>query len=526
MKLISIAAQWGAIRRVYPIYTAVAEEFTLSPGPYRSLDDTAESETTVIEKVQGWLAEMDELVQPHQFRYILDRTDILSSEDHLRALVRRYLDKDHRTDSDREKLHYLLNQYVFVCAPPSFRARDVTLEDVAQVLESVLGEVSGDFPEWLAPLAQLTAETANCGRLKDLQTSILTPGRKLKNGNGEEYFSATALVIFTHFNYCTRRTFTRLLTAELQAIDDGIRELDSNQVGAIDCSSAGFGEEETLNNIRQVLDELRASTSPAYSCDAVVHRILALRLAVESAVRRIATALTDSDELRIAAMEDQVQQLTRDLARANNELAELRIAFARLVARFQAAAAAPTVTHDAWAAPEAPELAPEPVPDCAPAPAVTGIVQECVVSSTMAVPSAPPTGAQDINTQVQQAIDEIRRSLTRRAKTPSGIVNLGSHTVLLSAGEIDAMNATQDVAIVAQQAIGLRSLLMKCLDNGQPSGDFWALGAYARTVLTDLQRTLGRNDTPMRDALAVSARQLRTVLQHAEQAARKARVSS
>ncbi len=522
MKAPSIAAQWGAIRRVYPIYTAVSEEFALGPGPYPNLDElTAESEAEAIGRVQGWLAEMDELIQPHQFRYILERTDILSSEDRLRALVLRYLRKDPRTDSDRQKLHYLLNQYVCVCSPPSFRNRDVRLEDVAQVLEPVLGEPEPELPEWLRPLCRLVVQMPRCASLQELQSSILGPGRELKNGDGEQYFSTAALLVFTHFNYCARRDFTRLLNAELQAIDNAVQKLDANGVEDIDCTSAGFGERETLTNIRLVLDELRTSTSPAYSggtysSDSVVERIQALRAAIEAAVRSRSTTPAEAGETRIAGMESQIQQLSRQLAQLSTEFSGLRKIVAKLVAQPQAlSSAGPQASRCNGTPPPLPAVL-----------AVDTRESVCAPPENAPAPMATPP-SEDVAAQVQRSIGEIRKALAQQGKSPSGLVKLGSQTVLLNAREIDAMNASAEPASLAQRAIAVRSLLLKFVETADPltTADLSPMAAYARDLLADLQKTLGSSSVPMRDALASSARQLRTVLQHAEQAERRARLA-
>ena len=67
-----IVAQWAAIRRVCPIYKAVAEQFGLGAPPYPRLDDlTGESEAKIVRDVQAWLGEMDDRIEPHQFRQIL-----------------------------------------------------------------------------------------------------------------------------------------------------------------------------------------------------------------------------------------------------------------------------------------------------------------------------------------------------------------------------------------------------------------------------------------------------------------------
>ena len=128
----SVAAQWRAVRRLYPIYTALAERFGLGTPPYENLQLSAgESESAVIARVETWLGEMDERIQPHQFRQMLQSSGFANAEDKLHALVLRHLAKPGRGEADRDKLDFLLTQYLAIGTPPSFHGRDLSLEDVA-----------------------------------------------------------------------------------------------------------------------------------------------------------------------------------------------------------------------------------------------------------------------------------------------------------------------------------------------------------------------------------------------------------
>src|SRR3954447_17314916 len=116
---IGLAAQWRGVRRLYPIYCTLAKEFGLGEPPIQDLSSVADgSEPKVIETVLAWLGEMDAIIKPHQFRRILQGSDIGDSEDKLHLLVRRHLDKRGRSEADRDKLDFLLSQYFNVCAPP------------------------------------------------------------------------------------------------------------------------------------------------------------------------------------------------------------------------------------------------------------------------------------------------------------------------------------------------------------------------------------------------------------------------
>src|SRR5688572_20697440 len=75
----SIAAQWRAARRLYPIYAALAKQFALGSPPFESLSTLGDSESEVLHRVETWLAEMDERIQAHQFRQILQSSFLATS---------------------------------------------------------------------------------------------------------------------------------------------------------------------------------------------------------------------------------------------------------------------------------------------------------------------------------------------------------------------------------------------------------------------------------------------------------------
>jgi hypothetical protein len=517
-----IVAQWSAIRRVYPIYTAVAEQFGLRPAPYTSLDQLAsDSEADVIRNVQSWLGEMDDCIEPHQFRQILESTDILNSEDKLHVLVRRHLEKEHRSDGDRAKLHYLLTQYLVVCIPPSFRSREVKLDEVAQVLEAVLGEMPTSVPESLEPLTCLVEQMPKCSSLGELQSSILGPGRELKAHAVDSYFDTAALVVFTYFNYSARGAFRRLISAEVRAVEEGLRQLEAHDIQTLNCTSAGLSAEEPVEAVRKLLEEMKTSVAPAYAIDSAGKQIRALRLAVSAAVDRATTALTEADRAQIGAMETHIQRLDAEVTQLKRDLSSVRAWAARMAAQSNAAAVSTSQTsppsNGAVSGGSASEVCP---------------TTADIVPPMAAVPAGgngantkPPE--RDVAAEVDRCIQELQKLLGDGSVKASGLLKIGTETVLLAGGDIDAIRSTGEVAMLAQRAIATRILLIKFIENVRRGrcGDVVPLSVFARSVLTDLQHVTPGAVAPTRDALASSARQLRTVLQHAESVERKTRMA-
>src|SRR6266545_3009717 len=106
-ELKAIAAEWRTARRLYPIFLGVAQRYGLEIKPCKDLESPIDrSEPEVLAGIRQWLAHCDEWIQIHQLRQFL-QTSLLSNEASLRALISRYLGKEARTDTDRDKLDFL-----------------------------------------------------------------------------------------------------------------------------------------------------------------------------------------------------------------------------------------------------------------------------------------------------------------------------------------------------------------------------------------------------------------------------------
>ena len=73
-----------------------------------------------------------------------------------------------------------------------------------------------------------------------LHGGVLAQGRKAKVQAGDLFFLPVALVAFTRFGYLMRRSFFRLMLGDLNAILDGLTELEDKGVETIDCRRAQF----------------------------------------------------------------------------------------------------------------------------------------------------------------------------------------------------------------------------------------------------------------------------------------------
>src|SRR5205085_7698909 len=114
-QLTEIAAQWRNARQLYTIYAAVVRQYRIAIEPSRELEYPVDrSEPEAIERIQQWFAEADDKIEVWQLRQVLQTTE-LGTEPVLRALIVRLLEKNKHSDSDRDKVDFLLAQYFFHC---------------------------------------------------------------------------------------------------------------------------------------------------------------------------------------------------------------------------------------------------------------------------------------------------------------------------------------------------------------------------------------------------------------------------
>jgi len=286
-QLSELAAEWREARLLYPLYAALAREFVIELPAHSDLEagvDAPPQES--VEQARQLFADLDGRIQVHQLRQFL-QTTTASSDEALRTLLLHHLRRHEHSDSDRDKIDFLLVQYFSHCAPSRLEDADVDLAYVAQTLEPVLGTVDLNVPEWLSPLDEVVQTANGCRNLNQLLTSrILEKGRKLKTSCGQKYFLPAAMVAFTRFSFLMRRIFFRLMHQDLNAILDGLRELEQRGVETLDCRRAQFSAEEPIARLRMICQSWKVMFHAEYSSGQPVSMLVDLRAVVEAALAK------------------------------------------------------------------------------------------------------------------------------------------------------------------------------------------------------------------------------------------------
>ena len=278
-------AEWRAARLLYSLYKALGQEFTIDLPACNELDACEEVPSQESRNAAAvWFEDVDQLIPVHHLRQFL-QTSSLANEECVRTVLEHHLGKADHGNSDRDKIDFLLVQFFSVCAASPLEDDKLTLEYVAQILEPVLGKVEVSVCEWQQPLDELAQGANACRSLQELFTcGVLDKGRKLKISSGKDYFTPAALVTITRFNFLLRRVFFRLMHQDLNAILDGLRELEQRGVESLDCRPAEFSAEEPVSRLRMICQSWKVMFQAEYSSGQPLRLLVDLRAVIDAAL--------------------------------------------------------------------------------------------------------------------------------------------------------------------------------------------------------------------------------------------------
>lgn len=459
-----IAAFWRNARRLYTIYSELNRTFEIGLPLCNDLEYPIDrSEPEVIERVRYWLEQMDGRVHVWQLRQLLQSTN-LQTEENLRALVQRYMSKPQKTEMDRDKIDFLLVQYFAHCGPQGPYEQQLTLAEVARVLEPVLDSAPQKFPDWTDGIDSKLDALNHCNSLEELQQSgALVDVRELKLSLGEGYLESPSLVAFTRFNFLARRAFFRAMHLDLHAIRTAINELETRGLNIIDCSEAGLTQQESLDHIRHVIHQWKTPFRAPYTGGNSFLQLVSLRHVLE-------TAVTKAKSPQKPAAEPQPAR--------------------------KAPPAAPQATISAPPAPkkEPPAPAPAQAKDAAPPPpAPSKAVREV----------SRPTAREEENrserdSYLEQCIGDITRQImTAPPKHGASVtaIELAGCKLLIATWEAEAFtNCADELAEGLARAVAARTILHVCVQRhkkNEPTDLFVAL-EIAHLAVEDMRDQVAR----------------------------------
>ncbi len=511
-----LAAQWRAVRRLYPIYVALATQFGLGIPPYENLDDAGLSEPELVEQVERWFTEMDPRIQVHHLRQLLQNAGIAASEEKLHGLIDRHLSKPELSETDHDKLDFLLVQYFAVCSPPSFQDREVQVDEVAEVLEPVVGRCILPLPEWLGPLQTWVEAMRDCRSLREMQDSgIVKQGHQLRVAARGKGLGPDILVAFTRFSYLLRRTFFHLINSDLKTVELALDQLEARGVSVLDCSAAQLSVATSIQELRRLCRNYKKPVVPDYSVDVSITRLIALREVTE---RALAEAMLGSRSLA----EELGAQLEERISRLEQELLELRKLAAELVAA--ASGVQPMPAEMPIAAPTS-IAEPESVSASIAAPASEPV--KAAVAEPVAPPPPPPVPAVAAPVaaapaptlpNLNAAVEEIRKKLASGSRRGISSISVAGTALPLSADEVDAFTrqgGDETVALDLQRSLAARAVLILAMEKRRRTGTESGLKQVIEMCRVEAEAIQQHAAEKKQPALALSANQLMMLLNQA-----------
>ncbi len=527
--LAQLAAEWRAARRLYPLYLALIQQFELNVPASKELEHPMDrTEPAAIERVRRWFALVDERVPVHQLRQLLQTTH-LGSEENLRALIARHLEKARKTESDRDKLDFLLVQYFTQSAPLEFHNRDVTLEDLGEILEPVLGECSLNPPQWLSPLERDLESLKSCDSLRQLFAhGILEQGRRLKAQAGEMYYGSAVLLAFTRYNFFVRRAFFRCMHADLHAIRFALHQLEQRGVATVDCSRAQLSEQEPLSALRQLCHDWKKPFQATYSAGRSFAQLLEIRSAVDYALTMPPPAPKQVSEppKPEPPVVERVAQAALPAPKPKREEPPAKVAAAPPAPEKPAVAEKPALAKKKVA--PAPPVAVKAVPKPAPAPAPVAVAKPAAAKAPVA-PAATKAAPAPAVPDLQGCVEFLAEMLFKEAAKPGVVtatVQMGSARLMLSSWELAAfVRGGDEISDALQRAVAARALLFQSVEKckrGQPAplADLTQMAlAEAARIQEQVARAKEARNIDAAVNLAASGKRLLALMEEAEKLA-------
>src|SRR5436853_6687726 len=94
------------------------------------------------------------------------------------------------------------------------------------------------------------------------------------------------MVAFTRFSFMMRRIFFRLMHEDLNAILDGLRQLESRGITTLDCRRAHFSHQEPTDRLRMICHSWKVMFHAEYSSGQPLKMLADLRAVVEEVLVR------------------------------------------------------------------------------------------------------------------------------------------------------------------------------------------------------------------------------------------------
>jgi hypothetical protein len=248
-------------KTIYSIYLEISECFHLDMIPCAELESPGPSGDREA-RVEQWLRMADDQIEVTHVREFLSQSRL--SEEGLHALLARHLGKEPKDRRDRDKIDFLLVQYLAERLPVNAPAHKLSFAQAAEVLKPVLGE--NNTPKRVPGLEDCIQDLDRCLTLCDfVDRWILERGHAVKVAVHQKPFDATTLVAFARFSFLMRLGAIRVLHEDLRALDEDLQELERRGVEDIEDISPGAARNASISSLRNLCERWKHYFPGKYS---------------------------------------------------------------------------------------------------------------------------------------------------------------------------------------------------------------------------------------------------------------------
>ncbi|HTD21301.1 MAG TPA: hypothetical protein VK738_01520 [Terriglobales bacterium] len=281
-----ISGNWKRACSIYPIYMELSKRFELGIPPCSDLESpSAQTNNEALVRAEQWFRDADHLIEVHHIRKLLGQ--ITLDENVLHDILTRQLGKEPKSESDRDKIDFLLVQYLAQCLPAGVSAHELSLQQAAEVLRPILGDASQ--PQAIPRLEECIEDLNRSQSLGDfMDHMILERGRAVKVAGREKPFDPLSLVAFTRFSFLVRLGSIRLVHEDILGLDEDLRTLENAGVKKVDCSSADLSKHESFASIRRMSEKWKQSFPGKYSQNYWFTDVIRVRSCVKMEIDRLA----------------------------------------------------------------------------------------------------------------------------------------------------------------------------------------------------------------------------------------------
>src|SRR5260370_16168403 len=294
-----ISNNWKRACAIYPVYLELSKRFELGLSRCGDLESkTSQSDNAGLVRAEQWFRDADQRIEVHHLRELPSQTTL--DEDVLHAILARQLGKEPKNESDRDKIDFLLVQYLAQCLPAKVSAHQLSLEQAAEVLRPILGGASQ--PKEIAGLEECIRNLNKYQSMGDfMDHMILERGRALKVGGREKPFDPTALVAFTRFSFLVRLGSIRLVREDVLSLEEDLKSLESAGIKSIDCSSAERARHESLASVRKMGEKWKQFFPGKYSKNYWFTDVIRVQACVKQGLEELANKKVQSESAGAAA---------------------------------------------------------------------------------------------------------------------------------------------------------------------------------------------------------------------------------